>query len=154
MIYLQNVWWGWEKKYLEQKKEVLFVTFKNAFTFSCWCHNVLTVTISWCYIITRERCFRVYFIQAEDFSLLTKSNLMHIVPWSEDGLRQLSSLSLSEFNFNDTGSLERLSLYTMSCKTVEKHTIWFQHLLMNQFKGISKLSYNGRRDLWCKGKWT
>ena len=32
------------------------------------------------------------FIYAEDFLLSTKSNLMHIAPWSEDNLRQLSNL--------------------------------------------------------------
>ena len=61
---------------------------KNAFTFG---HYALTVIISWCYIITREWWFRVHFIHAENFSLSTKSNLMYIVPCSEDDLRQLSN---------------------------------------------------------------
>ena len=33
----------------------------------------------------------VYFLHAENFSLSTKSNLMHIAPRSEDDLRQLSN---------------------------------------------------------------
>ena len=36
------------------------------------------------YIITWQRWFRVYFLHAKNFSLSTKSNLMHIVPRSED----------------------------------------------------------------------
>ena len=35
----------------------------------------------------------VHFIHAEGFSILTKSNLMHIAPWSEDDMRQLSNCS-------------------------------------------------------------
>ena len=70
---------------------MLFVIFKNTFTFGHWCHNTLTVTVSWCYVIIREWWFCMHFIHAEDFSHLTKSNLMHIAPWSEDNLRQLSN---------------------------------------------------------------
>ena len=62
---------------------------KNAFTFGRWCHYAFTVTVSWCYVITREWWFRVHFIHAENFLLSTKSNLTHIAPWSEDDLRQL-----------------------------------------------------------------
>ena len=54
-----------------------------------WCYDAFTVTIS--YVITQEWWFRVYFLHAENFSLSTKSNLMHIVPWSEDDLKQLSN---------------------------------------------------------------
>ena len=43
-------------------------------------HYALTVTVSWCYVITQEWWFCMHFIHAEDFSLSTKSNLMHIVP--------------------------------------------------------------------------
>ena len=50
---------------------------------------MLAVTVSWCYIITWEWRFRMHFIDAEDFSLSTKSNLMHIAPWSEDDIWQL-----------------------------------------------------------------
>ena len=64
---------------------------RNAFTFGCWCHYGFTVTVSWCYVISREWWLRVYFLHAENFSLLNKSNLMHIAPWSEDDLRQLSN---------------------------------------------------------------
>ena len=59
-----------------------FVIFKNAFTFGRWCHYALTVTVSWCYMITREWWSRMHFIHTEDFSLSTKSNFMHIAPWS------------------------------------------------------------------------
>ena len=62
---------------------------KNAFTFVRSCYYAFTVTIS--YIITQEWWFHVYFIHAENFLLSTKSNLMHIAPWSEDDLRQLSN---------------------------------------------------------------
>ena len=61
---------------------------KNVFTFSLWCYYAFTVTVS--YVITQEWWFQVYFLHAENFSLLIKSNLMHIVPRSEDDLRQLS----------------------------------------------------------------
>ena len=61
---------------------------KNAFTFGGW-YYAFTVTVS--YVITRERWFRVYFLHAENFSLSTKSNLMHITQQSEDDLRQLSN---------------------------------------------------------------
>ena len=64
-------------------------TKKNAFTFGGWCYYAFTVTVF--YVITRERWFRVYFVHAENVSLLTKSNLMHIAPRSEDDLRQLSN---------------------------------------------------------------
>ena len=57
---------------------VQFGNFKNVFTFGCWCHYMLTVTISWCHAITQEWYFCMHFIHAEDFLLLTKSNLMHI----------------------------------------------------------------------------
>ena len=70
---------------------VQFVIFKNMFTFGCWFHYMLTVTVSWCYVITWEWWFRMHFIHAEDFSLSTKSNLMHIAPWSEDDMKQLSN---------------------------------------------------------------
>ena len=36
-----------------------------------------------------EWWFHVLFIYAEDFSLSTESNLMHIAPWSENDMRQL-----------------------------------------------------------------
>ena len=62
---------------------------KNAFTFGCSYYYVFTVTIS--YIIPQEWWFHMYCIHAENFSLSTKSNLMHITPWSEDDLRQLSN---------------------------------------------------------------
>ena len=62
---------------------------KDAFTFGRWCYYAFTVTIS--YVITQEWWFRVYFLHAENFSLLTKSNLMHIAPRSEDDLRKLSN---------------------------------------------------------------
>ena len=62
---------------------------KNAFTFDGWCYYAFTITDS--YVITRERWFRMYFLHAENFSLSTKSNLMHIAPRSEDDLRQLSN---------------------------------------------------------------
>ena len=55
-----------------------------------WCYYAFTVTVS--YVITREWWFRVYFLHAENLSLSTKSNLMHIAPRSEDDLRQLSNL--------------------------------------------------------------
>ena len=71
---------------------VQFVIFKNPFTFGHWCHHMLTVTISWCYVITQEWWFQVDLIHAEDFLLSNKSNLMHIAPWSEDDLRQLSTV--------------------------------------------------------------
>ena len=61
---------------------------KNAFTSGRWCYYAFTVTVS--YVMTREWWFRVYFIYAENFSLSTESNLMHIAPWSEDDLRQLT----------------------------------------------------------------
>ena len=61
---------------------VQFVIFKNMSTFSRWCHYMLTLTISWCHVIIREWWFRVHFIHAKDFSLLTKSNFMHSAPWS------------------------------------------------------------------------
>ena len=64
---------------------------KNAFTFGRWCYYAFTVTVSWYYVITQEWWFRVYFIHAENFLHSTKSNLMHIAPWSEDDLRQLSN---------------------------------------------------------------
>ena len=51
-----------------------FVIFKNMFSFSWWCHYTLTVTVSWCYVITQECWFHMHFIHAEDFSLSTKSN--------------------------------------------------------------------------------
>ena len=38
----------------------------------------------------KEWWFCVHLIGAEDFSISTKSNLMHIAPWSEDDLRQVS----------------------------------------------------------------
>ena len=60
-------------------------------TFGRWCYYTFTVTVSRYYVITREWWFRVHFIHAENFSLSTKSNLMHIAPWSEDDLRQLSN---------------------------------------------------------------
>ena len=50
-----------------------------------------TVTVTWCYAIIREWWFRVHFIHAENLSLSTKSNLMHVAPWSEDDLSQLSN---------------------------------------------------------------
>ena len=50
-----------------------------------------TITVSWCYAIIREWWFCVHFIHAENFSLSTKSNLMHIALRSEDDLRQLSN---------------------------------------------------------------
>ena len=53
---------------------------KNTFTFSCCCHYTFTVNISCCYAITWEWWFHVHFIHAENFSLSTKSNLMHIAP--------------------------------------------------------------------------
>ena len=62
---------------------------EKAFTFSHWCYYAFTVTVS--YVITRDWWFRVYFIHAKNFSLSTKSNMMHIMPWSEDDLRQLSN---------------------------------------------------------------
>ena len=64
---------------------------KNAITFGGWCYDAFTVTVS--YVITWEGWFRVYFLYAENFSLSTKSNLMHITPRSEDDLRQLSNWS-------------------------------------------------------------
>ena len=63
---------------------------KKTFTFSSWCYYTFTVTVS--YVITWEWWFCMYFLHAENFSLSTKSNLMHIAPWSEDDLRQLSKL--------------------------------------------------------------
>ena len=36
----------------------------------------------------------VHFIHAEDFLLSTKSSLMHIAPWSEDDMKQLSNCCL------------------------------------------------------------
>ena len=33
----------------------------------------------------------MHFIHTENFLLSTKSNLMHVAPWSEDDLRQLSN---------------------------------------------------------------
>ena len=74
---------------------VQFVIFKNAFTFGRWCHDVLTVTVSWCYVITRELWFCMHFIHAEDFSLSTNSNLMHIAPWS----KRCFSILCSDLNF-------------------------------------------------------
>ena len=65
--------------------------FKNVFTSRHWCHNTFTVTVSWCCVITWEWWFRMHFIHTENFSLSTKSNLMHIVLWSEDDLRPLSN---------------------------------------------------------------
>ena len=56
-------------------------------SFGRWCYYAFTVTVS--YVITREWWSRVHFIHAENFSLSTKSNLMHIAPSSEDDLRQL-----------------------------------------------------------------
>ena len=41
--------------------------------------------------MTREWWFRVHFIHAENFSLSTKSNLMHTAPLSADDMRQLSN---------------------------------------------------------------
>ena len=41
---------------------------KKVFTFGGWCYYAFTVTVS--YVITRERWFRVYFLHAENFSLL------------------------------------------------------------------------------------
>ena len=38
---------------------------QNAFTFGGWCYYAFTVTVS--YVITRERWFRVYYFQAENF---------------------------------------------------------------------------------------
>ena len=61
---------------------VQFAIFKNAFTLGRWYHYALTVTVSGCYIITREWWFHVHFIHAEDFSLSTKSNLIQILLWS------------------------------------------------------------------------
>ena len=71
------------------RAETLIFIFSVQFTFGCWCYYACTVTVS--YVITREWWFRVYFIHAENFSLSTKSNLLHIAPWSEDDLRQLSN---------------------------------------------------------------
>ena len=77
--------------HLRSSFSVQFMVFKNAFTFGRWSHYALSVTVSWCYVITREWWFCVHFIHAEDFSLSTKSYLMHTAPWSEDDLRQLSN---------------------------------------------------------------
>ena len=55
---------------------VQLVIFKNAFTFSRWCQYALTVTVPWCYVITRKWWFRVHFIYAEDFSIQTKSHFI------------------------------------------------------------------------------
>ena len=52
--------------------------------------------------------FRVYFRHAENFSLSTKSNLMHIAPWSEDDLRQLSNCSKWFLFLKETKSLSVL----------------------------------------------
>ena len=46
----------------------------NVFTFGRWCYYAFTVTVSWCYVITREWWFRVHFIDAENCSLSSKSN--------------------------------------------------------------------------------
>ena len=51
---------------------------------------MLLQSVSRCYVITREWLFCVHFINAEDFSISSKSNLMHIAPSSEDDMRQLS----------------------------------------------------------------
>ena len=55
---------------------------KNAFTFGGWCYNAFTVTVS--YVITREGDSACITFMLKTFSLSTKSNLMHIAPWSED----------------------------------------------------------------------
>ena len=65
------------------------IFFKNAFTFGSY---AFTITVSWCYIITREWWFRLHFIHAENFSLLTKSkysiekcssaNILSIIFWN------------------------------------------------------------------------
>ena len=60
--------------------------FQNAFTFGCWCHYALTVTVSWFYVIIQEWWSCMHFIHAEDSSLSTKSNFMHISPWSNGAL--------------------------------------------------------------------
>ena len=64
---------------------------KTRLFFGCWCHYAFSVTVSWCYAITREWWLRVHLIHSGNLSLSSKSNLMHIAPWSEDNLRQLSN---------------------------------------------------------------
>ena len=68
---------------------------------------MFTLTVS--YIITREKWFCVYFLHAENFSLSTKFNLMHIAPWSEDDLRQLSSDSYFWKKLNDWVSYKTMT---------------------------------------------
>ena len=85
------------RDYIERSSSFLVCSLwlkKTAFTFGRWCHYAFTETVSWCYAITREWWFCVHFIHAENFSLSTKSNLMHVAPRSEDDLRQLSNCNL------------------------------------------------------------
>ena len=72
--------------YIVRSSLVQFVILKNTFTFGCWRHYMLTLTIPWCYVITLEWWFHVHFIHAGDFSLLTKPNLMHIALLSNGAL--------------------------------------------------------------------
>ena len=49
----------------------------------------------------------MHFIHAEDFSLSTKSNLMHIAPWSEDDLRDFQITASDSYfwkKWNDLAS--------------------------------------------------
>ena len=34
---------------------------------SLWCYYAFTITVSWCYVITQEWWFRVYYLHAENF---------------------------------------------------------------------------------------
>ena len=91
------------------------------FTFGCWCYCTLTVTISWCYVITWEWWFHMHFIHAEDFSLLTRSNFMHITPWSNG----TSPFSVSILTFSSVSVVYLivfLWFYLFLCVTAPNHS--------------------------------
>ena len=96
---------------------VQFVILKNAFTFGRWCHYALTVIVSWCYVITQEWWFRVHFIHAEDFSLSTKSNFMHIALWPNGD----SALAILIFTFPSVSVIYFSLVLSFSCVTAPNH---------------------------------
>ena len=166
-FYLQNIWcWGWEKKPRNEKIPrlvalpspsflVQFVIFKNAFTFGRGCHYALTVTGSWCYVITREWWFRMHFIHAEDFSLSTKSYLMHIAQRSSGASAFFSVPILTFPSVSVVYSvvfLRFFSFFVCYCSKPFQTNVTYNsaercHLLIN---GILKMGGELKESSWSK----
>ena len=105
--------------------------FKNAFAFGRWFHYALTVTVPWCYVITQQWRFRVHFIHAEDFSLSTNSNFMHIAPWSNSA----SAFSVPILTFSSVSvvfSVVFLRVYLFLCVTAPNHSKQTSYIILQK----------------------